>query len=77
MLDTLPETGGKFQLTHYEAHAWLKALNDIRLALGVRLGVTEEFEEQRASSCPPTTRSGPCTRSTPGSAQCRSRWSRR
>jgi hypothetical protein len=46
MLDTLPEAGGKFQLTHDQAHAWLKALNDVRLALGVRLGVTEEFEEQ-------------------------------
>ena len=28
------------------AHAWLKALNDVRLALGVRLNVTEEFEQQ-------------------------------
>ena len=46
MLDTLPEAGGKFQLTHDQAHAWLKALNDVRLALGVRLGVTEDFEEQ-------------------------------
>jgi Domain of unknown function (DUF2017) len=46
MLDTLPETGGKIQLTHDQAHAWLKALNDVRLALGVRLNVTEEFEEQ-------------------------------
>src|SRR3984957_14420293 len=46
MLDTLPEAGGKGQLTHDQAHAWLKALNDVRLALGVRLGVTEEFEEQ-------------------------------
>jgi Domain of unknown function (DUF2017) len=46
MLDTLPEAGGRVQLTHDQAHAWLKALNDVRLALGVRLGVTEEFEEQ-------------------------------
>jgi hypothetical protein len=46
MLDTLPEAGGRIQLTHDQAHAWLKALNDVRLALGVRLGVTEEFEEQ-------------------------------
>jgi len=46
MLDTLPEAGGKVQLTHDQAHAWLKALNDVRLALGVRLGVTEEFEDQ-------------------------------
>jgi Domain of unknown function (DUF2017) len=46
MLDTLPDAGGRIQLTQEQAMAWLKALNDIRLALGVRLGVTEEFEEQ-------------------------------
>jgi hypothetical protein len=46
MLDTLPEAGGRIQLTHDQAHAWLKALNDVRLALGVRLNVTEEFEQQ-------------------------------
>jgi hypothetical protein len=48
MLDTLPETGGRIQLTHDQALSWLKALNDVRLALGVRLGVTEEFEDQWA-----------------------------
>jgi Domain of unknown function (DUF2017) len=46
LLDTLPEAGGRIQLTKEQALAWLKALNDVRLALGVRLGVTEEFEEQ-------------------------------
>jgi uncharacterized protein DUF2017 len=46
MLDTLPEAGGRIQLTTDQALSWLKALNDVRLALGVRLGVTEEFEEQ-------------------------------
>jgi hypothetical protein len=46
VLDTLPEAGGKIQLTADQAQAWLKALNDVRLALGVRLDVTEEFEEQ-------------------------------
>ena len=49
MLDTLPDTGGRIQLTQDQAVAWLKALNDVRLALGVRLGVTEDFEEQWAS----------------------------
>jgi hypothetical protein len=48
MLDTLPDTGGRIQLTQEQALSWLKALNDVRLALGVRLGVTEEFEEQWA-----------------------------
>jgi hypothetical protein len=46
MLDTLPEAGGKVQLTADQAQAWLKALNDVRLALGTKLGVTEDFEEQ-------------------------------
>jgi Domain of unknown function (DUF2017) len=46
MLDTLPEAGGRIQLNRDQAASWLKALNDVRLALGVRLGVTEEFEEQ-------------------------------
>jgi hypothetical protein len=48
LLDTLPEAGGRIQLTGEQALAWLKALNDVRLALGVRLGVTEEFEDQWA-----------------------------
>jgi hypothetical protein len=46
MLDTLPDAGGRVMLDSDAAQAWLKALNDVRLALGVRLGVTEEFEEQ-------------------------------
>ena len=46
MLDTLPDEGGRIQLTADQALSWLRALNDVRLALGVRLGVTEEFEEQ-------------------------------
>ena len=48
MLDTLPDAGGRIQLTPDQAQAWLKALNDVRLALGVRLDVTEDFELQWA-----------------------------
>ncbi len=48
MLDTLPEAGGRIQLTSEQGQAWLKALNDVRLALGVRLDVTEDFEQQWA-----------------------------
>ena len=48
MLDTLPDAGGRIQLTQDQALSWLKALNDVRLTLGVRLGVTEDFEEQWA-----------------------------
>ena len=46
MLETLPAAGGRIALTQEQAMAWLKALNDVRLALGIRLGVTEDFEEQ-------------------------------
>jgi len=52
LLDTLPEAGGRIQLSHDEALSWLKALNDVRLALGVRLGVTEEFEQDWAKLKP-------------------------
>jgi hypothetical protein len=52
LLDTLPEAGGRIQLSNDEALAWLKALNDVRLALGVRLGVTEEFEQEWAKLKP-------------------------
>ena len=75
MLDTLPEEGGRIQLTQDQALAWLKALNDVRLALGVRLGVTEEFEDQW-SRLNRTTPSGPRSRSTPGSAPSRNPSSR-
>jgi Domain of unknown function (DUF2017) len=33
------------RLTEPDARAWLRALNDVRLALGVRLGVTDDFDE--------------------------------
>ncbi|MET8139387.1 DUF2017 domain-containing protein [Sphaerisporangium sp. NPDC005288] len=39
---------GKVELTGEQAQAWLRALNDVRLALGVRLEVTEEVHEELA-----------------------------
>jgi hypothetical protein len=42
VLDTLPEDGGRVRLSADEAQAWLRSLNDIRLALGVRLEVSED-----------------------------------
>jgi hypothetical protein len=41
-LETLRRSGDKVTLSAQEAQAWLGALNDVRLALGTRLGVTEE-----------------------------------
>jgi Domain of unknown function (DUF2017) len=46
VLDTLPADGGPVKLTRDQAQAWLRSLNDVRLTLGVRLGVTEEFEDE-------------------------------
>jgi hypothetical protein len=37
------------KLTAEQARDWLRALNDVRLMFGVRLEVTEDFEEQLAS----------------------------
>lgn len=45
VLDTLPATGGQVLLTGEQGQVWLRALNDIRIALGVRLNVTEDHEE--------------------------------
>ena len=52
LLDTLPPSGGKVKLTGDQARDWLRALNDIRLMFGVRLEVTEDFEEQLAALSP-------------------------
>ena len=46
VLDTLPPDGGPVKLSRDEAQSWLRALNDVRITLGVRLGVTEEFEDE-------------------------------
>lgn len=48
-LDTLRRSGEKVTLSADEAGAWLGALNDLRLALGTRLGVTEEGMDELAA----------------------------
>jgi hypothetical protein len=57
VLATLPADGGRVKLSGEQAEAWLRALNDVRLTLGVRLDVTEEFEEQWAKLDPGDPRS--------------------
>ena len=52
LLETLPPEGGKVRLTGDQARDWLRALNDIRLMFGVRLEVTEDFEDQLAELDP-------------------------
>jgi hypothetical protein len=49
LLDTVPPKGGRVKLTADQARDWLRALNDVRLMFGVRLEVTEDFEDQLAS----------------------------
>jgi hypothetical protein len=45
VLSSLPPGGGHVQLSEPECQQWLKALNDVRLALSVRLGITDENED--------------------------------
>jgi len=52
LLETLPAGGGRVKLTADQARDWLRALNDVRLMFGVRLEVTEDFEEQLAALDP-------------------------
>lgn len=42
LLASLPDDG-RVSLTAEEAETWLTALNDVRLALGTAVGITEEF----------------------------------
>ncbi len=46
VLATLPVTGGRVRLSAGDGEVWLRALNDVRLALGVRLGITEDYERE-------------------------------
>ncbi|PRY51220.1 uncharacterized protein DUF2017 [Geodermatophilus tzadiensis] len=41
---SLPAGGGEVRLDPDQAGAWLRTTNDLRLALGERIGVTEETE---------------------------------
>jgi len=49
VLASLPAGGGEVVLSEPECQLWLKALNDVRLALGVRLGITDENEDLAGS----------------------------
>jgi hypothetical protein len=45
VLASLPPGGGEVRLSEPECQQWLRALNDVRLALSVRLGITDENED--------------------------------
>ncbi|GAA4541442.1 DUF2017 domain-containing protein [Mycobacterium paraffinicum] len=52
MLDTVPAEGGRFDLTEEDANAWVAAVNDIRLTLGVMLEVGPEGPERLPADHP-------------------------
>jgi hypothetical protein len=54
VLASLPSGGGRVELTVPQAEAWLTAVNDVRLALGTALEVSEDMPEQLPPDDPRT-----------------------
>jgi hypothetical protein len=52
VLETLPPAGGRVELTPDQADAWLAALNDVRLALGTALDVSEDMPDDLPADDP-------------------------
>jgi Domain of unknown function (DUF2017) len=52
LLDTLPDDGGRFELTEESANAWIAAVNDIRLTLGVMLEIGREGPDRLPADHP-------------------------
>ncbi len=46
VLETCPVHGGRVRLTPEQAAAWLSALNDVRLALGTTLDVSDDMPDE-------------------------------
>lgn len=46
LLDTMPDEGGRFELTEEAANAWIAAVNDVRLALGTMLDIRPDGPDQ-------------------------------
>jgi hypothetical protein len=55
LLDTLPDGGGRLELTEDDAHAWIGAVNDIRLALGTILDIGPDGPERLPAGHPMAT----------------------
>lgn len=53
-LESLPggEKGGRFELDEEQAQCWLGALNDLRLVLGARFGLSDDGQEPGADLAP-------------------------
>jgi hypothetical protein len=52
VLATCPASGGRIELAPPQAEEWLAAVNDVRLALGVALDVSEDMPEQLPADDP-------------------------
>ncbi|NKZ06670.1 DUF2017 domain-containing protein [Actinomadura latina] len=52
VLGALTDDGADIVLDDEQAQGWLRALNDVRLALGTRLDVTEEWYEEASTMDP-------------------------
>jgi hypothetical protein len=52
VLEMLPAGGGRIELTPEQADIWLAALNDVRLALGTALDVSEDMPDELAPDDP-------------------------
>jgi hypothetical protein len=52
LLDTCPVRGGRVRLSEEQAQSWLTVLNDVRLALGTVLEVTEDMPDELPSEDP-------------------------
>ena len=56
--DMLPEKGGRIELSPNQADAWLASLNDVRLALGTALDVSEDLPDELPPDDPRTAHLG-------------------
>lgn len=52
LLDTVPDNGGRFELTEDGANAWIAAVNDLRLTLGIMLKVGPQGPERLPADHP-------------------------
>lgn len=52
LLDTVPDNGGRLELTEDDANAWITAVNDLRLTLGVLLEIGPQGPERLPADHP-------------------------
>ncbi|WP_280831111.1 oxidative stress transcriptional regulator AosR [Mycolicibacterium frederiksbergense] len=52
LLETIPDGGGKLELSEDDAQAWVAAINDFRLALGTMLDIGSDGPDQLSADHP-------------------------